>query len=300
MISITKSVLVAMQRDNLECFEEEMHSHFEENLRFRRSPMLKSHPMLEFNPPVIATAAYFGANRIVDYLLACGNQADVRDDYQCHFVHFACAGGNITILQRSIEIGLSFDVTDKRDRTPCHYAASYNRADAIKWLWAYGANLNMVQRHGWNCIHCAAWSGSLDVIRVVISLGISPSQATIYSETPLQLASFMGHKEIVKLLLDSGAELGVKDPVYWAAKGGHADIVMMFAEYGADLNAIGTRGESAAIIAAERGFVDVLDVLLQMGADMSIVVDQMTPYSTAKQRMQNDAVKFFEQHGITE
>ena len=60
--------------------------------------------------------------------------------------------------------------------------------------------------------------------------------------TPLIVAIANGHVEIVRYLLEQGADRdkasnGCSTPLHWAAKGGYLEIAMLLMSYGADLNA---------------------------------------------------------------
>jgi len=61
--------------------------------------------------------------------------------------------------------------------------------------------------------------------------------------TPLHLAAFRGHAEIVRTLLDLGADVRALEresgssPLHWAAEGGHAEVVRLLLARGGELEA---------------------------------------------------------------
>ncbi len=64
---------------------------------------------------------------------------------------------------------------------------------------------------------------------------------------PLSWAAKKGHKAVVKLLLEKGAELESKDkrgwtPLSWAAKKGHEAVVKLLLEKGTELESKDKRG----------------------------------------------------------
>jgi len=90
--------------------------------------------------------------------------------------------------------------------------------------------------------------------------------------TPLQGAVIRGNAQIVKILLDRGANLNVRDkyghtPLHDAAFGGHADVAGLLLEKGADVNAKNRMGCTPLHRAADRGELEVAQVLLAKGAD---------------------------------
>ena len=63
--------------------------------------------------------------------------------------------------------------------------------------------------------------------------------------TPLILASKFGHKDVVSVLLDYGADVEAKDiyrnltAAWWASHNGHDDIVSLLRKHGATVNFLG-------------------------------------------------------------
>jgi ankyrin repeat protein len=89
-----------------------------------------------------------------------------------------------------------------------------------------------------------------DAARIQAILGADPAAARVRDSyirsTPLHFAAHRGHLEVVRLLLDAGAEIDAREGVsattalHWAAEGGHADVAGLLLDRGADLEAIDT------------------------------------------------------------
>jgi ankyrin repeat protein len=94
---------------------------------------------------------------------------------------------------------------------------------------------------------------------------------------PLGLASFFGHVEIVRFLLESGAEVntpsqnGLKvTPLNSAAAGRHYEIAMLLLERDANPN-IRQEGDFVPLhSAAMNGQIEMVKLLLQYGADKDL------------------------------
>ena len=88
-----------------------------------------------------------------------------------------------------------------------------------------------------------------DVVRELLDSGINPDKDPLPSGNPFEgaypihLAIVKGNKEIVQILLDSGAQIDLKaknkdeaTPLHWAAFFGQKDIVSLLIESGAPIN----------------------------------------------------------------
>ena len=93
------------------------------------------------------------------------------------------------------------------------------------------------------------------------------------SKTLLHKAASLGESEIVKTLLDAGADPALLDkelrtPLYLAAEKGHVDVCQMFIKNDkVDINAASKSGKSPLYAAAERGHVQTVRFLLENGAN---------------------------------
>jgi ankyrin repeat protein len=82
-----------------------------------------------------------------------------------------------------------------------------------------------------------------------------------------------GRKELVELLLKSGADLKATDKsgktaLHWAAKSYNAEVVQLLLESGADIMAEDDTGQTPLHIAALDGDSEIVQLLLQSGADI--------------------------------
>lgn len=120
------------------------------------------------------------------------------------------------------------------------YNYTYNPAERIKQLLAYGANPDMKDESGFTPLHICCrngWNGHMDIIKILIDAGADINSICIYGSTPLYLASRNGNLDIVKLLISKGAiHKACNDndyPIDRAAEYGHLDIVKLLINAGA-------------------------------------------------------------------
>jgi ankyrin repeat protein len=95
-----------------------------------------------------------------------------------------------------------------------------------------------------------------------------------YGDAPLSLAAKQGHCEMVKTLLDKGADVNAQGGDYGnalqaASAGGHKQAVKMLLDKGADVNAQGGDYGNALYAASVKGHEQVIKMLLDKGADVN-------------------------------
>ena len=117
------------------------------------------------------------------------------------------------------------------------------------------------------------WSGILDV-NCLLTRTRSPYISITMQSTPLCMAAKGGHKKVLEILLDKGADCNKTDgdgfsPLHMAARFGNEDIVKMFLDIGADHD-IPTLYELHTPLhtVAKCGFIDVAKLLLAAKADI--------------------------------
>ena len=90
--------------------------------------------------------------------------------------------------------------------------------------------------------------------------------------TALFRASHRGHAEVVRLLLEHGANANMADgwgdsPLLSAANHGHTTVVRLLAAHRADLCATNSSKQTALILAAEEGHAEMVELLLSLALE---------------------------------
>jgi ankyrin repeat protein len=125
-----------------------------------------------------------------------------------------------------------------------------------------------------------------DVDRLGALLDDDPPLAKQWSEdgfTPLHFAAFFGHPAAAKLLIKRGAELEARStnrefafdatPLHSASAAGRRDVCEVLLDAGADVNAVQHGGYTALLDAAANGNAELVDFLLERGADRTARLD---------------------------
>ena len=130
--------------------------------------------------------------------------------------------------------------------------------------------------------------------------GVRINEPGADNRAPLILACYQGHKRIVKLLLNNGADpdlatqFGIT-PLHVSCRAGNTKIVELLLNNKADPNIVNVAGLAAIHHACFRGHTKILKMLLDAGADMNLkVYDEYTPYRIASVAAQQEVMKLLE------
>ncbi|XP_049824316.1 ankyrin repeat domain-containing protein 50 isoform X2 [Aethina tumida] len=128
--------------------------------------------------------------------------------------------------------------------------------------------------HGQAALHVAARLGQAQVVKVLLEAGANADQADVDGWTPLRAAAWGGHTEVVELLVKHGCVLDSMDAenrtaLRAAAWSGHEEIVKILLQNGSNVNLTDHEGRTALIAAAYMGHSEIVDHLLDYGADIN-------------------------------
>ncbi|KAF7854142.1 uncharacterized protein EAF02_011760 [Botrytis sinoallii] len=153
-----------------------------------------------------------------------------------------------------------------------HIFAAVNLQGPSKTLLERG--VSAMASNSWNttAMHYAAANGHIEIVRILIEAGAnaSISQPDDDYNTPLDLAARKGHKEVLKFLLENGADINGNsvgaNALHTAARAGMKDMVQFLLNAGAQVNATSSIKGDALQSASSEGRVEVVKLLLENGA----------------------------------
>ncbi|XP_011915001.1 PREDICTED: ankyrin repeat and SOCS box protein 14 isoform X3 [Cercocebus atys] len=134
--------------------------------------------------------------------------------------------------------------------------------DMAALLINYGADVNLRCANERTALHEAAKLGREDMVKLMLVSGAHPDPQSTYGFTPLALAAQSGHTEIMEMLLRKGKIFCLVSTLTKAASGGNPDAVALLLEYGADANIPKNSGHLPIHVAADRGHLLALKILI--------------------------------------
>ncbi|MGO9122044.1 MAG: TerB N-terminal domain-containing protein [Desulfomonilaceae bacterium] len=151
-------------------------------------------------------------------------------------------------------------------------AARSGDVAAVQKALRQKADINVKGPDGWTPLMWAAVTGHVEVVRLLLDSGAEVNVAAKKSgDTALILAALKGHTEVVRLLLSKNALVELKHKAGWtalwsAAANGHAKAIELLSEKGADVNTRDNNGFSPLMVACVGGPTDSVKLLVDKGA----------------------------------
>ncbi|AIF81939.1 hypothetical protein I862_06925 [endosymbiont of Acanthamoeba sp. UWC8] len=175
------------------------------------------------------------------------------------------------------------------------YNCAFNNLDILQEITSdekYTANVASLINKSIDRINplaAAAIEGYYDIVKLLLDKGADPNIAANKGVTPLYIAAQNGHVNVVELLLKRGANTDfITDegitPLYIAAQNGHVNVVELLLKSGANVDPITGKGITPLYIAAQNGYVNIVELLLKRGANTNFITDEgITPLYIAAQ-----------------
>ena len=177
-------------------------------------------------------------------------------------------------------LGLSLLVllAAKSADSPVADAAQQGDAQIVRTLLQQGEDVNAAQSDGLTALHWAALNNDLDMAKLLLYAGATVKPATrVGGYTPLHLASRSGHSEVMRAMLDAGADpnkltsTGVT-AMHFAAQSDAPEAIKVLAEHGGNLDVVdGVFQRTPLMFAAVKNASRALEVLVELGSDLEIV-----------------------------
>jgi ankyrin repeat protein len=273
----------------------------------------------ERHPFPLYYAALCGIGGLVERLLTAHPQhPDAAAGYYGAPLNAAFAKGHLDIAQFLLDHGAVGDNMGDHDQTGLYIASSRGYANVVRSLIDRGANLNARCRGWadfggqvlWTPLHAAIHNNHPDIALLLLEGGADPEARSSKDQTALCMASSRGHANVVRSLIDRGADLNAKSrdwpayglevewtPLHVAIEKERRDIVLLLLESGADAEMLDSYDENALYMASHRGCVDIVRLLISHGADPNEECGGWTPLHAASEHGIPEIARALLEHG---
>ena len=243
---------------------------------------------------LIRTAEDRGHADVADYLRASIGAKTLNNDLR---LHEAVEERNYKKIERLLaDVSGIVARRDSKGRTALHLAVIANDQEAVRALLAGGIEIDVVDHAGFRAVHYTCWTdqywtlaeGGVPLLRILLHAGTtdSPTLAAARGDPDTLRAFVMANREAV----DAPEALG-KRPLSAAIERGHRNIVRYLLDQGADPSLAEGRTcphGSALMTASVNDDTEVARWLLEAGADPNGEIDSS---GTPAIRASSDAMR---------
>nr|XP_018915197.1 PREDICTED: protein phosphatase 1 regulatory subunit 12A-like isoform X9 [Bemisia tabaci] len=209
----------------------------------------------------------------------------------------ACAAGDKDEVLRLLKLGADIDTANVDGLSALHQACIDDNLEMVEFLVENGADINRGDNEGWTPLHATASCGFISIAKYLIEHGANVAAVNNDGDLPSDIAESSELEELLEQHIedqgidrdDARAEerhLMLADAEKWLKSGKIMD------------EPHPKTGATALHVAAAKGYLDVMVVLLRGGADVNAQdFDGWTPLHAAAHWCQHDAcellVKYF-------
>jgi serine/threonine-protein phosphatase 6 regulatory ankyrin repeat subunit A len=243
--------------------------------------------------------------RIVMPLLSTyGADPNIRDRWGNLPLHIAAEQGISLLIHPLVEAGNDLNEQNSSGSTALIEASNGSHEQAVQALLDLGADTTICSKeYQWNPLHVASFIGSKAVVDMLLQETPESMTPDVFGNTTLHIAALKNHFEVVRLLLESGADVTVKNnreetPLHYASIWGGFETAKLLIENGADVLALNVDKESALDKAAFEGHEGIALLLLDHGADVNSLDELLwSPLHGASLNGHDTTVRLLLQHG---
>ena len=218
-----------------------------------------------------------GHTNTVNVLIQYGANVALTDDSGFTALHYACIDhGSLEVLRYLFENGA--DVNACSSVTPLMMAIENGHVSAVTFLTERGADVTRTDECGYKALHYACINNSSpEVFSCLLEKGADINACLNDGMTPLMIAAEDSLVNVVTFLIKQGANVDLQDnygktALHYAlgSLNFSFEILCCLIQKGADVNTGSNEKLTPLMIAAEKGHINALTLLIKFGADVDL------------------------------
>lgn len=185
------------------------------------------------------------------------------------------------------------------------HQAALGPVEIASLLVSYGADINAVDHHGKTPLHHAVAHSNNAVVEFLLkqkNIDMNHQASGHALVTPLHKAAYQGHSDIVKLLIDQGANPNIRNifgrtAVHDAVLSKSAETLAMILQSKPNLDIVDNDEQTPLFVAISTGFDTAAEMLLEAGANPNIAAKTIYPIHKAAYLAKKEILPALIHHG---
>ncbi|XP_064604738.1 ankyrin repeat and SAM domain-containing protein 3-like isoform X2 [Liolophura sinensis] len=184
------------------------------------------------------------------------------------------------LLEKSLSVWRGWNAVGREDFAPVpldlHTACSIGHFDSVRsFIHNKEEDLNRKNKGGWTPLMYACYIGHDNIVNLLLEASVDVNCKNLKGQTPLMLAASCGNESVGYFLCQQGAELEAQDKKGWTALfhatySGHQNMVKFLLEQGCNINATERcYGITPFMEAAAEGHEIIVQIFLQHGVTVN-------------------------------
>jgi ankyrin repeat protein len=259
-----------------------------------------------------------GHKEIVELLLKHNAEVNPVDRQRSDSpLHKAVERGDKELVELLLKHKAQINANDMYGATPLFLAARAMNKTMVELLLKFGADVNQVARVGRPPLFWPVTLGCKEVVEILINAGAKVSDGELQASTTTEIHKLLteakakqdeftkktssvfeaierGDIAIIRDLIAKGWDVkqdNSRIPLHLAAERGHLEIVNLLLEKGADINAPDKNGLTPLCVAALNRNSEIVNLLLKKGAQVSDKALQVTTTTEILKRLTKEKAK---------
>jgi Ankyrin repeats (3 copies)/Ankyrin repeat len=155
-------------------------------------------------------------------------------------LHYAIYKGDDDLAEHMILAGADVNARDQTMETPLYRAVNTDNYKLLKLLLDHGALIDLADQEGDTALHISCTDGDVCMIETLLAYGASVHAENRRGETPLHYSVYQGNLQVVKCIVGHGANINKESvggtPLFQAISKGFIEIVDYLIDKGADFD----------------------------------------------------------------
>jgi ankyrin repeat protein len=224
-------------------------------------------------------------------LLAAGANVNAANDLGATPLWIACENGGATLVDALLKAGANPNSTLLLGETPLMVASRSGKAAIVEQLLIKGADVNARAARGQTALMWAVAQRHAAVVEVLLAKG---ADVHVRSNVWSQMMAVPPHGvKLYNKVIPHGGDTAL----LFAARSGDLASAKLLVAAGANVNDADAWGVSATVLAAHSGFGELLDFLLERGADANAAAAGFSALHAAIMRRHAGMVSALLAHG---